>query len=340
MARSKKSSLKFSDVIGQIEKGKFAPVYFIDGDEDYLQIEFVNTLKRCLYKSSPENANVERITAKPGKAGDLANTALEYSLFGGSKLLIVNEAQKFNKDDKDILLKLFPQLPPGNHLVLFHRGNIDMRQKYFKYVTSKTTWISFLPLTQNSAKFWVNRQLGKYSLQIDPKALDLLVDFAGFSYSTISEEVNKLSLNFEPGSTISLEDIRNYGSRSAVFSIFELTDALGRRNKEKALNRLNRLLESGEALPAILGPITRHFNYLIMIDSLKELKNNNMIASRVGVKPFFVQKCRDQIDNFEGGTLKLTMKYIFEAEYQSRYEKMTPAFILENLVSKIADLQE
>jgi DNA polymerase-3 subunit delta len=219
-----------------------------------------------------------------------------------------------------------------------------MRQKYFKYVTSKTTWISFLPLTQDSAKFWVKRQLGKYSLQIDPKALDLLVDFAGFSYSTISEEVNKLSLNFEPGSTISLEDIRNYGSRSAVFSIFELTEALGLKDREKALNRLNRLLESGEALPAILGPIARHFNYLIMIESLKELKNNEMIASRVGVHPYFVQKCRAQINNFQGATLNETMRYIFEAEYQSRYEDMGKdkgkKFILENLVVKITDLQE
>ncbi|HEQ99455.1 MAG TPA: DNA polymerase III subunit delta [candidate division Zixibacteria bacterium] len=344
MARDHKSTLKFSQAIAQIEKGMFAPVYFIDGEEDYLQIEFVNTLKRCLYKDNPEDANVERITAKPGRAADLANTALEYSLFGGGKLLIVSDAHKFNPDDKKILLKLFPQLPPGNHLVLFHRAKVDMRQKYFNYVTSKTTWISFLPLDQNSAKFWVKRQLQKYNLKIDPRALDLLVDFAGFSYSTISEEVDKLSLNFEPGSTISLEDVRNYGSRSAVFSVFELTEALGLKDREKALNRLNRLLESGESLPAILGRITGHFNYLIMIDSLKELKSNEMIASRIGRHPFFVQKCRQQLGKFRADELQTTMRYILEAEYQSRYEKMGEdngkQFILENLVVKITDSQE
>ncbi len=344
MAKDHKSTLKFSQVIAQIEKGQIAPVYFIDGEEDYLQIEFLSTLKRSLYKNNPEDANVERITAKAGKAADLINTALEYSLFGGSKLLIVSDAHKFNPDDKKILLKLLPQLPPGNHLVLFHQGKIDMRQKYFKYVTSKTTWVSFLPLTQNSAKFWVNRQLQKYSLKIDQRALDLLVDFAGFSYSTISEEVDKLSLNFEPGSTISVDDIRNYGSRSAVFSIFELTEALGLKEREKALNRLSRLLESGESFSTILGRITGHFNYLIMIDSLKELKSNEMIASRIGRHPYFVQKCRQQIGKFGADELPMTMRYILEAEYQSRYEKMGEdqgeKFILENLVVKITDSQE
>jgi DNA polymerase-3 subunit delta len=340
MAKEPKSDLKFSAAVSQIEKGQIAPIYFIYGDDDYLQVEFIAAIRNAIYGGDLKNANIERITAKAGKASDLVNTALEYSLFGSGKLIIVSEANRYNKADKDLLLGFFPQLPKGNHLVLFHRAKVDMRYKYFKYLTSKVTWISFLPLTHETAKFWVKRQLGKYSLRIDPKAMDLLIDFAGLSYSTISEEVEKLSLNFESGSTISLEDVKNYGSRSAVFSIFELTEALGLKNREMALNRLERLLDSGESLSSILNPILRHFNYLIMIESLNELSSNNLIAARIGKHPYFVQKCREQILKFGGDSLKTTMRYIFEAEYQSRYDKMTPGFILENLVAKITDSRE
>ncbi len=340
MAKERKSTLKFSAAVSQIEKGKIDPVYFIDGDEDYLQVEFIATIKNALFGNDLKNANIERITAKAGKASDLVNTALEYSLFGSGKLIIVSEANRYSKTDKELLLGFFPQLPQGNHLVMFHRSNLDMRLKYFKYLTSKATWISFLPLKHETAKFWVSRQLGRYNLRIDQKAMDLLIDFAGLSYSTISEEVEKLSLNFESGSTISLEDVKNYGSRSAVFSIFELTEALGLKDREKAMNRLERLLDSGASLSNILAPILRHFNYLIMIESLNELSSNNLIASRIGKHPFFVQKCREQIAKFEGDSLKTAMRNIFEAEYQSRYDKMTPGFILEKLVTKITDSQE
>jgi DNA polymerase-3 subunit delta len=340
MAKERRSTLKFSRAVSEIEKGKIGPIYFIDGDEDYLQVEFVATIRKALFGKDMKNANIERITAKAGKASDLVNTALEYSLFGSGKLIIVSEANKYNKEDKELLLRFFPQLPQGNHLALFHRGKIDMRLKYFKYLTGKATWVSFFPLTHETAKFWVSRQLGRYDLRIDPRAMDLLVDFAGLSYSTISEEVEKLSLNFESGATISLEDVKNYGSRSAVFSIFELTEALGLKDREKAMNRLERLLDSGEKLYDILAPILRHFNYLIMIESLKELSSNNLIAARIGKKPYFVQKCREQISKFEGDSLKTAMRYIFEAEYQSRYDKMPPGFILENLVSKITDSVE
>jgi DNA polymerase III subunit delta len=340
MAKEAKSTLRFSEAINQIEKGRIASAYFLNGEEDYLQIEFINTLKQALYGDNKRDASIERISARAGKAADLSNTILEYSLFGGGKLVLVHDSNKYNNDDRELLLKIFGQIPTENHLVLFHRGKMDMRRKYFKYVTAKTEWISLLPLNQSSAKYWIKRQLKKYDLSIDMPAIELMIEFAGLSYSTISEEVDKLSLNIDSGKSIAIEDIKNYGSKSAVFSIFELTDALGRKNKEKAINRLSRLLESGESLPAILAPVARHFNYLVMINSLSDLKSNNMVAARVGVQPFFVQKCREQISCFSSDTLKKALRYIFEAEYQSRYESISPGYILENLVIKITNLQE
>jgi len=340
MAKERKSTLKFSEVIKRIENGKIAPVYFITGDQDYLLIELLSALRTALFSQNPRNANVERVSARPGKASDLMNTALEYSLFGGGKMIIVYDAHKYNEKDKKLLLDFLSQLPADNHLVLLHPGKMDMRTKYFKHVTSKTEWLSLLPLDQRSAKFWIQRQLKKYNLRIDAAAADLFVDFAGYSYSTISEEVDKLSLNVEPGSLISVEDVRKYGSKSAVFSIFELTDALGHKNREKALNRLGRLLESGEKFVGILGAIARHFNYLVMIDSLRDLRSDNMVSAKIGVKPFFVNKCREQIAGFDDDGLKNALRDIFEAEYQNRFEDMSDTYILENLVIKITAAQE
>jgi len=252
--------------------------------------------------------------------------------------VVVQDSQKYNKSDKDLLVKSLPQVPPENHIVLFHEGKMDMRLKYFKYTTQKTEWLSLLPLTQNTARFWIDRQLSRFKLRIDNSALELLIDFAGLSYSTISEEIEKLSLNVEPGSMITVEDIQNYGSRSAVFSIFELTDALGRKDREKALNRLNRLIESGENPQMVLGRILKHFNYLVMIDALRDLKSPQMISSRIGVQPFFINKCREQIAGFSRNSLLKSLRYIFEAEYQTRFEKMPRAYILENLIVKITSL--
>lgn len=340
MAREKKSTLKFSEIIKRIENGKIAQVYFITGDEDFLLLELLTALRSALFGKNPQNSNVERVSARAGKASDLMNTAMEYSLFGGGKMLIVYDAYKYNEKDKKLLLDFLPQLPADNHIVLIHQGKMDLRKKYFKYVTSKAEWLSLLPLDHRSAKFWIQRQLKKYNLRIDADATDLFIEFAGYSYSTISEEVDKLSLNVEPGSLISVEDVRKYGSKSAVFSIFELTEALGHKNREKALNRLGRLLESGEKFSSILAPIARHFNYMVMIDSLRELRSDNMVAARIGVKPFFVNKCREQIAGFDDDGLKNALRDILEAEYQSRFEEMSDAYILENLVIKITAAQE
>jgi len=340
MANEQVSNLKFSEAIGRIESGKIAPIYFLTGDEDFLQIEFVNALKNALFGKKPQDTNIERISARAGKAHELVNTALEYSLFGGGKLVIVYDLQKYNDSDRNMLLDFFPQLPPDNHIVLIYHGKMDMRKKFFKYLTSKVEWLSLLPLTQQNAKFWAQRQLKKYDLKIEDSALDFLIDFAGLSYGTISEEISKLSLRLDPGQTVTVEDIKDYGSKSAFFSIFELTDALGGKDREKALNRLERLLESGESFSTILNAISRHFNHLIMISSMKDLKSDNMVSAKIGKKPYFVHKCREQIAGFSESGLKSVMRHIFQAEYQSRYEGVSKNYILENLVVKITGGQE
>jgi len=335
MGKNPVSKIKFTEVASRIDKGQIEPLYFIDGDEDFLQNALVGALKEAMFGKNSRDSNMERFTAKPGKAADLINNALEYSLFSSGKLLVIHEVHKFNKTDEERLLKLFPQIPQGNTLIMFHGGKIDQRKKYYKYLINKAVFVSLLPLNQKTAKFWVKRCLDRLRLHIDSEAMNLFVDYAGLSYSTISEEADKISLNFEPGATITVDDIRKYGSRSAVFSIFELTEALGLKDRKRALNRLGRLLGSGENTTGILMPIMRHFNYLIKISSLQDISSDNMVASRIGVAPYFVKKCRQQIGKFEPDDLLRTMRYIHEAEYLSRFEKMPHNYILENLVVKI-----
>jgi len=341
MAKNPISSLKFSDLIRKIEKGEFSPVCFINGDEEYLKTEIVTTLRKHLFKSDPANANLERITASKNKAVDLINNALEFSLFSGGKLLIVNEAQRYSKEDRARLLEFFPSIPQGNYLVLFHNGKFDLRTKYFNYLTKKATWLSLQPLTQRSAGFWIKHRLQKYKLRIDLKAMDLFIEFAGFSYSSISEEIDKLSLNFEPGATITIDDIMKYSSRSAVFSIFELTDALGRQDTCKAIDRLERLLESGEPLARVLANVIRHFHKLVIISSFDKKVSDAIVSQGTGLHPFFVSKCRrEQLVNFDEENLEIACNAIFEAEFQSRFERIPHNYILENLVNKITKLAE
>ena len=54
MAKEKKSTLKFSEVIKRIESDRIAPVYFIDGDEDFLLLELLSALRNALFGKNPQ----------------------------------------------------------------------------------------------------------------------------------------------------------------------------------------------------------------------------------------------------------------------------------------------
>jgi len=63
MAREAISKLKYSEAIGQIEKGQIAPFYFITGEEEFLKLEFNSALRKALFKSGSADVNIERMTA-------------------------------------------------------------------------------------------------------------------------------------------------------------------------------------------------------------------------------------------------------------------------------------
>ncbi|MBD3381998.1 MAG: DNA polymerase III subunit delta [candidate division Zixibacteria bacterium] len=340
MAKEPVSKLKFSDVIKQLEQNQIAPIYFFTGDQEYLRLEFTQAIIKALFGEDRQNATIEKIQAKPGKAAEMVNAAMEYSLFGGGRLVIVTEAERYNEKDQKLILKVLPTIPPENKLVIFHPGKLDLRKKFYKFMTNEATWVSFLALDQRGAKFWVRRQEQKHDLTLEPGAVDLLIEFAGYSYRTLAEEIDKIALNMEPGATVTSSDIRSYGSQSAVFSIFELTDALGRRDRQTALNRLERLLSAREKFTDILRRVYGHFNYLYGIEALEPSLSDKAVASRIRVHPFFVKKCRQQLRNFSRDDLSRALNSLFEAEYDSRFERMPQNYILERLIVKLTESPE
>lgn len=340
MAKEPVSDLKFSDVIKQLEKGQIAPVYFFTGDQEYLRLEITQAIIKALFGDNHQNATIEKIQAKPGKAVEMVNAVMEYSLFGGGRLVIVTEAERYNDKDQKLILKVLPTIPPENKLVIFHPGKLDLRKKFSKYLIAETQWVSFLSLDQRTAKFWIRRQQQKHGLSFEPEAVDLLIEFAGYSYRTLAEEIDKLALNLERGATVTSSDIHSYGSQSAVFSIFELTDALGRRDRQMALNRLENLLSAREKFADILRRVYGHFNYLYGISALEPSLSDKAVASRIRVHPFFIKKCRQQLRNFSRDDLRHALNSLFEAEYDSRFERIPQNYILERLIIKLTESPE
>ena len=94
--------------------------------------------------------------------------------------------------------------------------------------------------------------------RIDPAALDLLVEALGADVARIAVEIEKLAL-YAGSRMVGVDDIAALVPDARSTTIFALVNALGRRDRARALEFLDTLTREGEYLPLALAFLSTQF---------------------------------------------------------------------------------
>jgi DNA polymerase-3 subunit delta len=138
---------------------------------------------------------------------------------------------------------------------------------------------------------WVNQMVASHQLTITPKALHLLVDHIGNDLSRLQNEVEKLAVNLAGRKNITEDDIEKYIGVSKDFNVFELQDALGKRDLAKTIRIIHYFEANPKAAPIqmILPALYNYFSKVFMLYSLPNITEQSAAAA-LGVNPFFVKE--------------------------------------------------
>ena len=130
-------------------------------------------------------------------------------------------------------------------------------------------------------------------------------------------EIRKLIEYAGEGGKIQKEDIDKLSIKKIESVIFDLTDSLGKRDIQKALEVLKNLIYSKEPLQKILITLYNHFKKLYFVKL--SLKYNKDIISSLKLKPnqtFLVNKYKTQAKYFEEKELRDTLQSLIDLDYQ------------------------
>src|SRR5213596_2333025 len=111
----------------------------------------------------------------------------------------------------------------------------------------------------------------KRKLQFDDDALDLLVLLTGGDTRQIENELEKIDIFLEKDRAVHVDLVRKIVPLARAGIIFELSNALARRDLELALTLVRRLLEQGEnAVGILLVAIVPTVRNLLLAKDLME----------------------------------------------------------------------
>jgi DNA polymerase-3 subunit delta len=122
-------------------------------------------------------------------------------------------------------------------------------------------------LYENELPDWAMQLIRTKGFTINNKALFLLIDHIGNDLSRISNEIDKITINLSGRNNITEDDIENFVGISKEYNVFELQDALSRRDLYKAI-RIAQYFENNPKaapLPLVFPSLYSFFSKLQMI---------------------------------------------------------------------------
>ena len=143
-------------------------------------------------------------------------------------------------------------------------------------------------------------ELKKHGKTIIPDACQQLIESCCNYYSLIKNELDKLISCDEI--EINTKIVDSLVCKETEFTVFELTDALSKRNSEKAVSLLSLMEKDTKTFSLVLN----HFRRLFFV-SISGLGDKEL-SEILNVKEFAIIKARELSKNFT----KLQLKNIYE----------------------------
>src|SRR6185437_3032759 len=145
------------------------------------------------------------------------------------------------------LAEYIPSLPETTMLVVLVADDLKADHPLMQAARRHGKSHVFAKPTGTQLTDWVTRRARAQQRRITPEAARMMVESLGDDLRMLASEIDKLGTYVGEGGEIGPEDVRALTSVARQSKVFDLTDALARRDTSTALALLHELLTNGES---------------------------------------------------------------------------------------------
>ena len=265
-------------------------IYLVYGDEPYLIDEYIKKLEK-------EYSDYEKVCYDMLEVNveNAIYDALTISLFSSNKLIICNNSvflttQKCEiEHNTDSILKY---LSSNTDSILIFTVNtaLDKRKKVVKELENKSEVKVFNKLKDYELSKFIKDYLKKFSFNIDSDALNLFINKLNDDLYVITSELDKMILYKDNKKTINLDDVRLVTSKIINSDIFDLIDAITKKNINEALALYDDLVLMQEEEIKLIVILANQFRLIYQVKSMFKSGYSEMdISKTLGVHPYRIK---------------------------------------------------
>ncbi|MDR2887984.1 MAG: DNA polymerase III subunit delta [Bacteroidales bacterium] len=292
----------FENIMADMKKGNFRPVYFLAGEEPYYIDVISDYIEQHALAEADKAFNQTVIYGDSATVSLVADSARRYPMMANRQVIIVKEAQNLKKIEE--LAAYFSKPTVSTVLVFCYKYKTpDKRTSFFKTLDANAVYFESAKLYDNQVPAWVERYLMEKGARIEPSANAMLAEYLGTDLHKIANELDKLIIALPDRKLIITGAlVEKYIGISKDYNTFELQKAIGERNVVKANTIAFYFAGNPKAGPfnLIIASLLSFFSKLLAYHYLGDKSKAN-VASALKIRPFFVRDYETAAARYSAG---------------------------------------
>jgi DNA polymerase III subunit delta len=330
--------MTFDQIMNDLKNKIYKPIYLLMGEETYYIDHISDYIEKHVLLDSEKAFNQTIVYGRDVDALAVDNMARRYPMMSSYQVVIVKEAQNL----KDIEKLVFYASNPlkSTILVLAHKyKTLDKRKKLYKEIENHGILFESKKLYENQVPDWIAQYIKNNGYSVDLVASTLLTEFLGNNLGNIANELDKLMISLPKGSKITPTLIEKNIGISREFNVFELQNALIKKDILKAnqiINYFDKNQKTNHIIQTI-GWLFSFFRKVLTLHFMKE-KNPKDIAAILQVNPYFVKDYQMAARRFNPQKTVAIISWLREYDMKAKgYDNVSagPGDLLKELIFKI-----
>jgi DNA polymerase-3 subunit delta len=307
------------DIIKDIKARKLKPIYLLHGEEGYYIDLISDFLEEHVLSEAEKGFNQTILYGKDTEMMTVLNASKRYPMMSDYQLVMVKEAQDLKFDKAEDQFQAYCENPlRSTVLVLCHKyKKFDKRKKAYKLIEKAGLIFESGTIYDNKVPAWIEDFVKAKGHHINPKASALLAEYLGNDLSKVANELEKLMLNVPQAQEINTKEVQDNIGISKEYNVFELQNALTRRDVYKANQIVNYFEANPKANPIVLvmGNLAGYFTKILKYHYVTD---KSQAARELGVNHYFLKDYELAARNYNLGKTFEVISLLREYDLKSK----------------------
>lgn len=319
-------------IVESAAQGKLEPVQVLVGSERFLVDRAVKSIRAAATAEGVAELNQDIFVGKEASAAQVINAAQTLPMMAPMRFVLVRGVDGMSADDQSRLASYLAE-PCETTCLILTAEKLDGRGKLAKASKKQGVLFDAKPIRGAGLRGFVQAEAKARGHVISGDAVAELIDAIGDDLAALDDALERVSLYAGPGQRIDAAIVQACISRVRIDSIWALVDAIGLKDRPKAVTALASLLADREPPLRLLAMVARQLRIIArMREALAGGAAPEEAARIAGAPPFKARELTASAKRFSIHDLSSAFSQIAQTDRALKGSKRPPDTIIHQAV--------